>query len=912
MLVGRDPELTRIRSLVDGLGEGSGGALVIHGQAGIGKTALLEAARAMAASATVLAGSGIEFESELPFSALRDLVGPVIEERERLPASQREALAGALALGPPAPGDRLAVCVATLGVLEAAATQAPVLALLDDVQWLDRASFECVVFAARRVRGPIAFLMAARNGHADDGWQGLPSAELGPLAPREAAELLAGTAPDLAPAVRDAVGAAAAGNPLALVELPTTLTDAQRRGSDPLEQPLAPGRELERVYATRLGELPEPTRTALLVAAACHVEELAAVDAACRGLGCSTSALEAAETAGLVSLGDGRLSFRHPLVRGAVYHGALAEERRAVHRALAEVVHGEAHAWHLASAAVAPDEVAAGALEQAAGVAAGRRAYAAAADALERAAALSETAASAVPRLLGGGAAALSAGHTAQAHTLAERAREQAADPLALAGAEHLCGVLALWGGQVVEATTRLEHGADLVAEANPAMAALMLADASFACSATNDCHRSLALSERAVGLIGDILDPAVRAPVCAIHSWNLTLTGDVRRARPIMAEALRLFESLDPCSPAAQLIIISFNCRLPFEDYEGALASGRECAATARESGSRYALPTPLLMAAEASYRLGRWDGLEDLLDESIAAAQETDQWGPAAFAAVSRARLAAARGREQACRADAEQSLELADSAGVQSLAVYAHAALGFLELGQGRAEAAIPELEQTERLALAGGLDEPTLIPWGPDLIEAYVRAGRLEPARRVLGTLARQAELVESAGAAALAERCRGLLAEADFDAYFAHALEHHARRSMPFERARTLLAWGMRLHRARRRADARERIRAALATFEQLGAEPWAHLARAELRAAGGRRRRVVADDALTAQEERVARAAAGGATTREIATELFLSPKTVEFHLGRVYRKLGVHSRAELAGALASGTAERV
>jgi DNA-binding CsgD family transcriptional regulator len=242
---------------------------------------------------------------------------------------------------------------------------------------------------------------------------------------------------------------------------------------------------------------------------------------------------------------------------------------------------------------------------------------------------------------------------------------------------------------------------------------------------------------------------------------------------------------------------------------------------------------------------------------------------------------------------------------------MVVYGHGALGFLELSAGRVEEAIEELELTERAAESCGLEEPTIIPWAPDLIEAYLRAGRDEPARRVLATLSRQAEHADTAAAAALAERCRGLLSRDSFDRHFARALEQHERRPMPFERARTLLAWGMRLHRARRRADARERLRDAFEAFEQLGAAPWAELAGAEFRAAGGRRRVTVDDGTLTGQEERVARAAGRGATTREIATELFLSPKTVEYHLGRAYRKLGVGSRAQLATALAEGAEQR-
>jgi DNA-binding CsgD family transcriptional regulator len=905
VLVGRGAELGRIRGLVEGLASGRGGALLLHGQAGIGKTALLDSAREMAADVAVLESRGVESESGLAFGGLRDLIWPVLGRRAGLPAPQQDALTGALALGPPAPGDRFAVCSATLGVLEAAAAEGPVLAIVDDVQWLDSASLECVLYAARRAQGSVGMLLAARDGYGYEDWQRIPTAELRTLDPPAAAELLASTAPDLAAEVGDAIAAAADGNPLALIELPGTLTAEQRAGAAPLEQPLAPGRGLERVYSARLRALPDAARTALLVAAACHTDELAVVDAACRQLGNSACSLEAAETVGLVRLAPDRMAFVHPLVRGAAYHGAPPVDRRAAHRALAGAVEGEPRAWHLAAAAVGPDEEVAAALDGVAGSAAARRAYAVAADALERAAALSPEAGGSAGRLLGAGAAALSAGRAAQAAELAEAACARAADPVTLAGAEYLRGVLALWSGRVLEAMDLLVHSADGVASANPAMAALTLANASFACTAAGDCPQALALAERAHGLIDDTVEPAVRAPVLAVLSWCLVLRGDSRRARPMMYEAHRLSASVDPFSPAAQVILIALNSRLPAEDCENALADAVAHAEAARDAGSLYALPTPLCMAGEAAYRLGRWDGLEELCGQAIAAAEETDQWGPVAQARIVRARLAAARGDEAQCRADATAALKLDEEAGVHSLAVYAHGALGLLELSAGRVDAAIAELELTERLVAECGMEEPTIVPWAPDLVEGYVRAGRDEPARRVLATLSRQAELADTGAAAALAERCRGLVATEGFDDHFTLALEHDERDSMPFERARTLLAWGMRLHRARSRAEARERLRAAMAAFEKLDARPWAELAHAELRAAGGRIRQSHGEGALTGQEERIALAAAGGATIREVAAELFLSPKTVEWHLGRVYQKLGVHSRPDLAKALA-------
>jgi DNA-binding NarL/FixJ family response regulator len=314
--------------------------------------------------------------------------------------------------------------------------------------------------------------------------------------------------------------------------------------------------------------------------------------------------------------------------------------------------------------------------------------------------------------------------------------------------------------------------------------------------------------------------------------------------------------------------------------------------------------LSSAQLVEADAAFRLGDWDSADELTLEAIRLAEETGQPLMAGFALSTRARLLAARGHDEDSRLAALAALEIAESGAVTTGLRFVHAALGFLHLGLDRIDEAIAELELAERLEQGSGHGEPTIVPWIPDLVEAYVRTGRDEDARLVLGTLAAQAEATGSAVAAAAAARCRGLLDE-DFDPAFAEALEQDDCRPMPFERARTLLAHGRRLHRARRRAEARDRLREALDGFEQLRAAAWARQAEAELRAAGARRRRLSDGDSLTPQELRVATAARRGGTTREIAAELFLSPKTVEFHLRRIYTKLGVHSRAQLVTALA-------
>lgn len=912
MLLGRTSELEHMGKVLDRARAGGGQALLLRGEAGIGKTTLLDAARGRAEGFTVLEARGVESESSLPFVALRDLLAPLAGHLEALPPPQAAALAGALALGPPAPGDRLAVCVAALGVLEAAARGGSVLVLVDDLQWVDPPSLECVGYLARRPPSGVALLLAERTLAGEmPRRSSLAAVEVGPLREEEAVALLGQEAPDLDEAVRDAVAVAAAGNPLALVELPASLSAAQRSGTAPLERPLPPGEAMEGVYAERLAGLPAAAVRALVVAAACESDALTPIVTACEELGVGRESLEPLEAAGLIELGEGRLMFVHPLVRGAAYHGADPQVRRQVHAALASRVDGEARAWHLAGAALGPDEAAAAALEEVAAVAGARRAHAAAADALERAAALTEEPDAAAARLVAAGGQAIAAARGEQAAAVLEQAAARATDPAVRAQADHLAGMLALWGGgRVPEAVDLLEAAADRAAETSPVKAALMLADAAVGCTIGADCHRALALSRRAADLLGDTPDPEARAPVLAILAWSLVLRGETPSAKPIMAEVERLAPLVDRSSPAAQSLVLALNVRLPFEDFEQTCEDSLGMAAAAREAGEVFALPILLAVAGDAAYRLGRWEELDDLCAEAIGVGEETGQVFAAGHAAAVGARFAAACGREDDCRTAAADVLAVADATGYGSGRTFARAALGFLELGAGRIDAAIAELEEVERLAEATGLAEPSLIPWAPDLVEAYARAGRPGDAARVLATLAEEAGRVGTSWAAAATARCRGLLDAEGWEERFAEAAELHERVPLPFERARTRLAWGGRLHRERRRAEAREHLHAALDTFEELGAVPWAERAAEELGAAGGRRRQGSADD-LTPAELRVARAAAAGARTREIAAELYLSPKTVEFHLGRIYRKLGVRTRTSLQSALADHEASQ-
>jgi DNA-binding CsgD family transcriptional regulator len=485
-----------------------------------------------------------------------------------------------------------------------------------------------------------------------------------------------------------------------------------------------------------------------------------------------------------------------------------------------------------------------------------------------------------------------------------------------------------VWRGRADEATPLLVSRAEQVAERLPALAAMMYADASNGATTTGSYLEAERLARRAAGLLSDGAawgagmhraagadgadgpreapgpGPAGHGAVLAMLGWALCLRGKAPEARLVLGEAARLAHGLDRLGPDWPWLHVLLRCHIPLWDFERARAESLEAAGRARDAGALAALSGLLMIAADTSFRLGDWDAADAAAIEALQVAGDIGQPAIAGWVLTTRSRLLAARGRREESLAAARAALRLAQSERISAGLRFAHAALGFGELGLDHTGAAITELETVEGLVEGTGMEEPTIVPWAPDLIEAYVRQGRDGDARRVLAGLERQAASTGSPVAGAAAARGRGMTDD-DFEPAFARALALDDRRPMPFERARTLLAFGRRLHRARRRAEARDRLREALEGFERLGAEAWAGQAEAELRAAGARRRREGDGDALTAQEWRVAEAVRRGSSNRAIAADLFLSPKTVEFHLHQIYRKLGVHSRTQLVAALA-------
>ena len=910
MLIGRNVESAWLEELRADLRNGRGRSLVLRGEPGIGKTALLaELMRTCGDDITVLYAWGVQTEAELPFVALSNLLAPVRDSLADLPPLQGSALGAALALGPSSPGDRLAVCVATVGLLRIAARTQPILAVVDDAQWLDAASRECIRFAARRASGRVAVVLAARDPDQDHGSDhGLPTVQVGPLSPAAARAVLERIAPDMAAHVAASLVKAAGGIPLALVELPATLTARQRAGREPLDLPLPVGARVREIVTRRIGVIGPAARGLLLLVAAdgeCDVDLLV------RALApptCDVAALDEVEGRGLVRVQDGRVGFAHPLIRSVIWQTAASGQRRTAHCALAAVSTGEARAWHLAAATVGADEQVADELERAADAAAARRGYASAATALERAAELTSDGDRRARRICAAGEAAAAAGLTARASSLLHRGTCATTDTATRVRVARLHALVRMRAGEVRAAVDQLLAEADRL-DPDDRRAAPLLADAAFAMVYRGELARSIEVAERAVRLLGGDGDgePLARAHALAVLGWSLVLRGRIIEARPALAEAERLAGPLDPLRPSTAVLLTALNWRLPSGEFERALEAGQELVERARSAGALGMLASPLYIVAGAAYRLGYWTTAESALDEALQTAEESGQHLFRGLILSAVARLAAARGAEERSRRAGGRALALAEAQDVDSGRNYARSALGFLELGLGRLPDAIGHLEPAAEIAKRHGVAEHGLMPWSADLVEAYARAGRTEDAWRAFAALERDVGGADVACPRAMHARCRGMLAD-DYGAAFADALAWDDRRPMPFERARTQLAFGRRLNGERRRAEARVQLRAALDGFDRLGAAPWAAQARDELRAAGGRLRTTTrAEDptALTAQESRVAVAAARGCSTRDIAIELFLAPKTVEFHLGQIYRKLGVRTRAQMIVALA-------
>jgi DNA-binding CsgD family transcriptional regulator len=901
VLPGRESEQQEIDRVLARARSGESATLALIGEAGIGKTALLDAAAARAGGMQVLRARGIESEAQIPFASLLEVLRPTLATLEQIPRPQAAALEAAFAMRPAVAQDRFAIGAATLSLLAAQAEKKPLAVLIDDAHWLDESSAQALLFAVRRlIADPIAVLVSARADEPSllDGAD-LPTLRVGGLSREAAVRLLDG----VPVATVHRLHLATAGNPLAMLELAGDNRDLQLF---PESAPVLVPSRVTDAFVRRLRELDNDAQCSLLLAAAADSGDLPTLESAAAALGIALTGLATAETAGLVTLRPGVVEFRHPLVRSAVYSQAAPEQRRASHRALAAALPDrdvDRRAWHLAAAAVGTDEAAAAALEQAGARSRNRCAYAAAAAAYQRAAQLCSDGERRAGLLYEAAEAAWLAGFAERAIALLAQARSATGDPEGLVAIDQLDGHIATRRGPVMRGHAILIAAAE---RAVPERAVELLAEAANACLYAGDAAKMLSAAQRARGLLPAGASTRTRFLAAIALGMAGIFGGDAAPGANAIREAITLVED------SAELLddprMLSWLAIGPiFLREAGAGRSLLDRALTAaRERAAVGALPFLLCLIARDQATTDRWAIAESTYREAIELARESDQRTDLVLGLAGLAWLEARRGREQACRAHAHEALELSTELGTRLAEIWTIAALGELELTLGEPGAAISQLERQHELLGQLSIADVDLSP-APELVEAYVLLGRLDEAAGVGGAFIAAAEAKAQPWSLARARRCDALLAdEQRMPSCFEAALAFHARTPDAFEQARTRLAYGERLRRSRKRVSARVQLRDALATFERLDAPLWADRARRELAATGEhvRRRDPSTVDALTAQELQISLLLAGGKTTREAASTLFLSPKTVEYHLRHVYQKLSIHSRDELARAL--------
>ena len=914
MLIGRDRERERIERLIADAREGRSGALLVHGDPGMGKTALLEHARDQAADLRVLTARGLESESEIPFAGMWDLLSPLLDLRDRLPPAQASALGQALALEASGTPARFAVPAAVLGLLSVAADERPVLCLVDDLQWLDAPSVEATVFAARRLhRDGVAMILAARSeGAADIDAAGIERLDLGALDDAAAGWLLRSVhGGAVAGAVAAELVDAAAGNPLALLELPRALSAGQLAGREPLPPVLPAGESLDAAFRRRLADLPEPTRRALLITAtAGGSEDRRHLLAAMGHAGLAEQALDDAEAAGIVVLDGARIRFHHPLLRAAAYHAAPPQERRAAHRALAETAPAgdTSRAWHLAAAVTTADESVARDLEDAANDARRRGGHQSAARAFARAAELTPEPTERARRLFEAAIDHVAAGALEQAASDAETALPIAADPLVRTGLQRIRAHVLIRSGRPGLGADAMIQAAEEVQDDIPPLAAAMLLEAVLGRLLTGPAEEAVALAERAREL-GRGVDIVLSLADVLIGQALIAL-GDVAGAEERFAAAEEFLLSSDPPPGVSEAVVAGAHGSMWSERFDRARRIVDRQIEQARAEGALARLSYPLSVRAQIAFRRGHWDAAYADAVEAVRAAEETGQHTMLAYALQMLAEAEGGMGRLEQARQHANAALVLARDTETPVFGPYARATLAAVALAEGDAEGAIGEYERARRDLVGIGMSSPGELFWTVELVDAHARAGALA---RAAEETERLAELVTPAHPPvhqAQLLRCRALVApDAEHAlALFAEALARHEESATPFERARTELALGERLRRDRARTESREPLRRALETFERLGAAAWAERARSELRASGASSGRgaVAVADVLTPHELQVAMIVAGGATNKEVAAALFVSPKTVEHHLGQIYKKLELRSRTELSALLSA------
>lgn len=909
MFLGRSAERIRLEQLLAQARASRSGSLLLSGAPGAGKSELLNYAASIAGSVPVLRAAGVQAERELPFSLLHQLLRPALHLLAGLPQPQRHALEGALALGPATGGDRFIVSAAVLTLLADHAEPGGVLCLLDDAQWADRASLDALLFAARRLEAEgVILIFAARDGETDLEMAGIPALPIGGLDSVSAAALITDCAGiPTSDAVVAALLVATGGNPLALTELAALLGRDKLSGAEPLPDPLPMSAGIERAFLARILELPAETQQLLLVAAAEGTGDLGTVLMAAASLQVPGQSLDAAEAAGLVTVSEGLLSFRHPLVRSALYAHASSVSRREVHTALSDTLTGsgdvDRRTWHRAAATVGLDDAVADALAAAAHRARLRSGHAGAAAALRRSAQLTTDHGVRARRLLASAEDAWLAGKPEAMDACLTEARHLTSDPDVVTDVVRLRARWELRRGTATEAYTLFVDAAMEACGRDPDTALEMLAEASEAAANIGDVGgmiRAGRLAERVRAPVG------TEARFWADFSIGVAdvLDGRRDRAEPRLQRVIR---AAVPGSKPRELVFAGVGA-VWLGQWATAIELYERAAVAARIADMTGNLPYVLEYLAVGERTRGRYATSAAVSEEGLRLGRETGQETSVCNHLANLAHLAALSGDEAACRTYADDALRRALPRRLGLPAARASLALAVLDVGLGRYGEA---LQAMNALAAAGpGVGHPAIVNFSlPDRVEAAVRCGELASAHDALVVLDRVSGHADSAARAVL-HRCRAQLAsDEDAAVLFAEAMRLHAEgRSASPEIARTQLVYGEWLRRARRPAESRRHLRSAMEVFDRLGAVPWAERARVELKASGETMREGGQAPAsrLTPQEVRIAQAVAAGKSTKEIAARLFLSPRTVEYHLHKMFPKLGITSRIDLVRLVAA------
>ena len=915
-LVDRSGELDLLAGLLAQAAEGASAAVVVRGEPGIGKTALLDAVagRAVTGGMQVARVTGVEAETPLGYAALHRLLLRFPGLVERLPAPQREALQSTFGLVAGPPPDRFLIALGVLTLLADAASEAPLLCVIDDAQWLDGESAVVLGFVARRLQAEgIVMVFAARElSQVVPALQDLPEVVITALDAGDAAALLSTIAmARLNPDVQARLIAEGGGNPLALVELAAELTPSQLAGTAALPDPLPAAGSLQQMFSRRLARLSPGARLLLAVAAAeptaadtilWRVGERLGVDAD----------LATGEVGGLAEF-DAGVTFRHPLVRSVAYHGVPAARRRLIHRTLAEMSDAGAEpdrvAWHLAMAATGPDEELAARLAQVAGRAMERGGYAARTAFLTRAAELSADSQQRTGRLLAAAEAALTAGHPVQARALLDQAESRATSDEQLATALRLAGQMSLATGRPGAAARQLLAAAKrlMPVDAQVGRRTLLAALTAATYAGKDILGEVLAFATAAAETPVDLQDPSSTAD-CLLLGFLHRLSGAPKQAAPLLRAAIGHLR--DPATPDS--------IRMSPPVVVGAPAAGGELldehatydvintyVGSARRAGALMALPAALTMQARTLTLRGRFDDAQEACAEGRALGQATGAPGSPDLASFVELSLWCWRGHEQEARdlaARITTEAEYLEDEARQSYHLPWYY-LVVLELGLGRYRQAydhVLPIFRDDRLG-AG-----TLVL--PDLIEAAARCDELRVAHEALERLEERAQAGGAPWGLGWLARSQALLAADAAEPLYRQAIDHLEQTAILPEVARTHLLYGEWLRRQRRRRHARLPLRTAYDMFTQMGADAFAARARSELAATGERPRQRSPEttQALTPQEAQVARLVAQGGTNRDVAAELFLSPATVEYHLRKVYQKLQVTSRTQLAQKMRS------